>query len=333
MSSKIKYITTNPNLRIIKQPWTENPLDKEGLYCNLNGNSLRSFKELLKWQFGENPHKKEKKTEAFRHKVISDGNFLSSKKDGIIWLGHASFIIHLEGLRIITDPVFWNVSALKRMTPLPCKPEDITGVDMILLSHNHRDHADEKSMKLMCLNNPQAIILTGLQIGNLLRAWKIKNTIQEAGWYQEYQTSDLKISYHPARHWNRRFLNDTNTMLWGSFMLCRSKKKIYFGADSAYDSHFKEIGDLFENIDISILGCGAYKPEWFMNSSHTSPAEAVKAFNDTEAKILIPMHIGTFDLSDEPMSEPFRLLKEYEAENKIKGELKILDIGEEFNFN
>lgn len=329
MPAKIKFITTNPKLPIIKSGWVENPLDSEGRYRNLNENSVRSFKELLQWQLGKKPQKKEKKEDTFRHTVIAGGNFLTDKRDGITWLGHASFIIHIDGLRIITDPVFWGVSALKRLTVLPCSPQDIKDVDIILLSHNHRDHADERSMKLLCSNNPNAIILTGLQMGTLLHSWKIKNTIQEAGWYQQYDTPSLKIAFLPAKHWNRRFLWDTNTMLWGSFLLQGKTKTIYFGADSGYDSHYKEIGMMFGSIDLSILGCGAYKPEWFMNTSHKSPLEAVQAFHDTKAKVFVPMHIGSFDLSDEPMSEPFRILKEFELGNKINGALRILDIGEE----
>lgn len=328
MCAKKKYITSNPDLPIIKTGWTQNPMDNAGLYRNLYERSERDFKDLFKWQFGEKPHKAEKKTESFAHNVISNNPFLSNKNEGIIWLGHASFLIHCNGLRILTDPIFWAIPGLKRLTAMPCLPTELVDIDIILLSHNHRDHADERSMKLVCQQNPKATILTGLQIGNLLRGWGIQNPIQEAGWYQQYHTPGIRISYLPAKHWNRRFLWDLNTMLWGSFMIEGNKNTIFFGADSGYDAHFVELPNLFEKIDISILGCGAYKPEWFMSTSHKSPIEAVQAFHDTKAHTFIPMHIGTFDLSDEPLSEPFRLLKKYEAESAVQGKLRVLDIGE-----
>ncbi len=327
MCAKKKFVTTNPKLPIIKDNWLQNPLDERGLYCNLNEKSERGLKEVLQWQLGKKPHRLEKKVEQFCHTVNFNSHFLQNKSDGVVWLGHASFLLHIDGIRIVIDPIFWGISGLKRKTAMPCHPSEIKDVDVILLSHNHRDHADEKSMKLLCATNPTALILTGLQIGNLLRQWKIQNVIEEAGWYQQYSFRKLNIAYLPAKHWSRRFLWDLNEMLWGSFIIQGKNQSIYFGADSGYDAHFKEVGSLFGTIDIGILGCGAYKPEWFMSTSHKNPAEAVKAFNDTGAKVFIPMHIGTFDLSDEPLSEPFRLLKNYEEELKINGELKILDIG------
>jgi L-ascorbate metabolism protein UlaG (beta-lactamase superfamily) len=326
-----KFMIKNPGLPVIKTGWEGNPLDADGFYRNLSGKSERGLRDVLRWQFGNKPQKQEKKTDTYRHAVIDDSGFLNSKEDGITWLGHATFVIHIDGLRILTDPVLWNISALKRLTPLPCKPEDIRDVDIILLSHNHRDHADRRSLELVCSNNPNAPVFTGLQMTDLLQKWEIRNPIEEAGWYQQYLHDSMRITYLPSKHWNRRYLTDTNQMLWGSYMIEGRSRTIYFGADSGYDSHFTEIGQIFNNIDISILGCGAYKPAWFMSPSHTNPEEALQAFHDLGAKTFIPMHIGTFDLSDEPVGEPFRMLKQFEAEQKIKGELKILDIGAKFD--
>ena len=95
-----------------------------------------------------------------------------------------------------------------------------------------------------------------------------------------------------------------NNMLWGSFMLEGNGRKIYFGADSGLGIHFSEIAQLFPNIDVALLGIGAYKPEWFMHTAHTSPADALVAFEQLQANQLIPMHHATFDLSDEPIFYP-----------------------------
>ena len=98
-------------------------------------------------------------------------------------------------------------------------------------------------------------------------------------------------------------------MLWGGFMIEIGNRCIYFAGDSGYDVHFSYIKTLFPNIDITMIGCGAYKPDFIMQTNHTSPQEAVQAWQDTGAKTFLPMHYGTFDLSDEPFGEPFRYLQ------------------------
>jgi L-ascorbate metabolism protein UlaG (beta-lactamase superfamily) len=116
--------------------------------------------------------------------------------------------------------------------------------------------------------------------------------------------------------------------LWGAYVFRTKNKTIYYGGDSGYGNHFADAKKLFSTIDIAILGVGAYKPEWFMHPNHISPQDAVKAFHDLGAKTFIPMHYGTFDISDEPVGEPARLLKELEKNKAINGELKLLDLGE-----
>jgi L-ascorbate metabolism protein UlaG (beta-lactamase superfamily) len=319
--------TYNPSLSFIKNDWNGNPLDAKGMYKNLDGASERSFRELWRWQTTRNPLKPLKKKQQSSVEVIQNAGITKNSADGITWLGHASFVFTLAGKQIITDPVLHNISVVKRLTPLPCAVADLKDIDYILLSHNHRDHADQKSMQELCALNPKAAILTGLGIGKLLKSWKIKNTIIEAGWYQPYNIDEpFSISYLPAKHWNRRGLTDMNTMLWGSFMLQSSQQKIYFGADSGLGAHFEEIGQLYPDIDYALLGIGAYMPEWFMHTAHTSPADALQAFAQLRAKRLVPMHHGTFDLSDEPIFYPKQQISELVAQQQLEGLLH-LNIG------
>lgn len=297
--------THNPDLPFIKDDWQGNRLNEKQQYINLDGPSERSVSELFKWQMEANPLKPLKKKQQPNVEVIINPTLTSNREDGIVWLGHASFLFTLSGKHFITDPVLYNVGPVKRLTPLPCDVADLKHIDYILLSHNHRDHCDQKSMQQLCTLNPSAIILTGLNIAPLLRSWKISNPIVEAGWYQRYQLeTDVAVTFLPAKHWNRRGLNDMNNMLWGSFMLEGNQRKIYFGADSGLGIHFSEIAQLFPNIDVTLLGIGAYKPEWFMHTAHTSPADALVAFEQLQAKQLIPMHHATFDLGDEPIFYP-----------------------------
>jgi L-ascorbate metabolism protein UlaG (beta-lactamase superfamily) len=322
-----KRITYNPDLLFIKQEWSGNPLNIKNQYVNLDGPSEKTFRELLKWQTQKNPLKSLKKKQQTNIEVISNQTFIKDNEAGFTWLGHACFMFTLSGRHFITDPILYNLGPIKRYTPLPCNTADLKNIDFILLSHNHRDHCDKKSMQELCTLNPEAVILTGLSIAPLLRRWKIKNIIIEAGWYQQYKIeTDVTVTYLPARHWNRRGLSDMNEMLWGSFMIENKKQKIYFGADSGLGIHFEEIGNLFSGIDYAVLGIGAYQPEWFMAASHTSPAGALEAFRQLKAKYFIPMHHGTFDLSDEPVFYPKQELIELTEKQNINNVLH-LNIG------
>ncbi|MEM9545920.1 MAG: MBL fold metallo-hydrolase [Bacteroidota bacterium] len=297
--------THNKDLRFIKSDWSGNSLDGKNRYKNLDGHSARRFSDVFKWQTSKNKYASAKKGQKSNAIVQRDGHFLKATQDHFTWLGHATFYFQISGVKIITDPVLFNVWPLKRYSELPCAQEALVDIDVILLSHNHRDHADKKSMRFITRQNPKAVIYTGLGIGDLLKSWGVKNKVVEAGWYQEYPVigEKLKIQYLPAKHWNRRLLYDLNQMLWGSFMLNSNGQSIYFGADSGLGIHFEEIGNMFD-IDLAILGIGAYEPIWFMHKSHTSPKDALQAKEELNANFMIPMHYGTFDLSDEPIFNP-----------------------------
>ncbi len=312
-------LTHNPSLSFIKNDWAGNQLNGKNQFINLDGASERSFAELFQWQTEKNPLKPLKKKQNSAIEVVSNSSFSINTDDGFTWLGHATFLFTIGGKHIITDPILYNVGPVKRYTPLPCSVADLKNIDFILLSHNHRDHADKKSMQHLCALNPNAIILTGLEIGNLLRSWKITNPIIEAGWYQTYNLkAELQITYLPAKHWNRRGLNDMNEMLWGSFMLQSKNQTIYFGADSGLGIHFNEITQLFPFIDYAFLGIGAYKPEWFMHTAHTGPGDVLIAQEQLQAKQLVPMHHGTFDLSDEPIFYPKQELLQLQEQKGIE---------------
>lgn len=303
--------THKPQLKFTIDNWQGNPL-KNNLYTNLYGDDLRTMKDVYKWMSGPKPLAELKKNQqsplAFRN--IKNGH--ERIENSITPLGHAGFIIDFADLRLVIDPVLVDNPFMKRFTPIPISPSAIKGVDYLLLSHNHRDHIDKQSVIKICAANPECKILTGLETGKQLRKWNIKNQIEEAGWFQRYNTNpNIEIDYLPAQHWSRRWLKDMNVNLWGSYMITnkQNSQTIYFGADSGYAPHFKQIGELYK-IDLALLGIGAFEPQWFMSSAHTGPQAALQAFADLGAKRLMPMHYGTFDLSDEPVFYPEEQLKE-----------------------
>lgn len=260
--------------------------------------------------------------------------------DMVVMLGHATVFIRLAGKQILIDPLLGNVpvpnltflSSSKRFSAFPIDPKKFVNLDYILVSHSHYDHCDKSSLKLIQKQNPKAKILTGLRMQLLLQDWMPKHKIQEAGWFQKYNTDEqVEIVFVPSCHWSNRGLNDANETLWGGFIIKSASKTIYFSGDSGYGNgtHFKKIGELFPNINLAMIGAGAFAPTWFMKYNHQEPADTIKTFQDCKAKRLIPFHFGTFDLSDEPLNEPALILEQLQKENKIgDDELKIVKFGE-----
>lgn len=324
----------NENLKTVKADWQGVPVDEKGRFVNAEFPFLPKTINLLKWRLGTNPQQEEKQNDTERLKVLDPTVFLNGEKDGILWLGHASFFIRLNGKTIVLDPVFGNPSFIRKFVEVPNPVEKMSKVDYVLISHDHRDHCDEATLREIAQKFPNAKFLVGLGMEDILGEWKTtSNEVQTAGWFQQFQTSDdLKISFVPVRHWCRRGLFDTNERLWGGFIIQGAGKTIYFGGDSGYGSHYRETAEVFGEIDYFLISIGSYEPRWFMKETHNSPEEAWQAFTDARAKFLVPMHYGTFNLSDEPPSEPLRLLKESAAQNNLSDKIKPLNIGESLSF-
>lgn len=313
----------NPELITIKpdSTWKGTPLDQNGRYTNLYQPFESGFGDLLKWQLSKNPQKEAKKSEHRRLQVAFDSLVFHKSEDYLIWLGHASFLMQLNGKVILIDPLIFDNAFLKRESPMPFPIELLPDLDYLLISHNHRDHMDSKSIKYLLERNKKVKVLTGLGIRSILDNWGNGQEIQEAGWFQQYnlQDSSLSITYVPSRHWSRRGLLDENKSLWGGFYIQNGAFSVYFMGDSGHGPHFEDISNTLGSPDYCLMGVGAFKPEWFMSQAHISPTDAINAFNMMQGKYFIPMHYGTFDLSDEPRMEPWDIL--WENKEKIDGEL------------
>ncbi len=318
----------NERLATIKPGYRGNKVIN-GVFANGDGIHKPPFANVLKWQFSKNPQREEKKRDKYTPPVKEGSDFVSSAEDMVVWLGHASFFIRLNGITFLTDPVFDNIPLVKRRVGMPCPPESITGVDFLLLSHAHMDHLDKKSIDIVCKNNPKVKALIPLKVGSVLRGINPQLPYQEAGWYQKYDLTPagVELYYLPASHWNRRSPFDMNKMLWGSFLLKTETQTIYFAGDTGFNSHFEEIEALFGPMDVCLMPVGAYKPAFMMQKDHMNPNEAVRAYNLLRGGTFIPMHYGTFDLSDEPAGEPVRILEQLAAGGVLRG-LRIPAIGE-----
>lgn len=331
----VKEYAKNESLPTIKSDWRGTPVDEKNRFVNEEFPYLPKITDLIKWQFSVNPQKAEKDNDRQRLAVEDPTAFLNSDADGILWLGHASFMIRLDGVNLLIDPVFGDPSFITPLVSVPSPLEKLRKVDYILISHDHRDHCDETTIKQITAKFPEAKILVGLRMDELLKDWNSSNAeIQTAGWYQQFKLPDdkIKIYFTPTRHWSRRGLFDTNWRLWGAFVIQGAGKTIYFGGDSGYDDHYRKLARLFPKIDYSLIGIGAYKPRFMMEPNHNEPSEAWQAFLDSQAAVLIPIHFGRFDLSDEPPGEPLRLLKAEAAKSGLSEKIKNLQINESIIF-
>lgn len=324
-----KEFQFNPNLKFIKKDFPGNRIIK-GRFVNASAGGPIGFSKVLKWLFSSNPQRAEKKADSFKLEIKPDTSIFNSGEDAFSWLGHASFLFRIEGKLILTDPCLNSLPGTKRLAPSPFEFSTIRKLDYVLFSHSHRDHFDKKSVRLIFEMNPDMHFLVPLRMGKLLEKLGARN-ITEAGWYQEYDlnnSSGLRIVFLPAKHWNRRFMHDTNRELWGSFWMGSEKQSIYFAGDTALDNHFSEIGKLFPELQHAIMPIGAFKPSYIMKDAHMSPNEAMEAFHLLRAKHFIPMHHGTYDLADEPIGEPSRIIQQLHSERILKGNLILPAVGE-----
>jgi L-ascorbate metabolism protein UlaG (beta-lactamase superfamily) len=256
----------------------------------------------------------------------------------ITFVNHATVLIQTEKLNILTDPVWADrVSPFRFIGPVRVrKPginfNDLPRIDVILISHNHYDHLDLATL-VNLENKFHPLILVPLGNKAFLARYKIDNVV-EMDWWDQHAFKSATITFLPSRHWSARWLNDKCRTLWGSFGIEVENKKIYFAGDTGFSlQNFTNIHSRWGAPDVAILPIGSYKPEWFMQQNHMNPKEAVQTHMLLQAKHSIPIHYGTFQLSDEGINEPIIDLEKALLELRISlQEFRPLLEGESRNF-
>lgn len=272
----------------------------------------RSVTDILRWFVSPNPFRKEKKRVVrFPLERPDFRGLVDSDRDFIVWLGHSTVVIRTAGKTVITDPVFWNINPfIRRKTPLPVPPEEVPPPDVVLMSHGHFDHFNTRTLRYLRKSH-DPVFVTGPGYGRYRRALGRAPHV-ELDWGEVFHINDLRITALPAQHWSRRGITDTNRALWCSYLLEGANGRYYWAGDSGYFDGFREAGREYGPFDAAMLPIGAYEPRWFMGPNHMSPGEAVRAAEELRARVFIPIHWGTFDLSDEPLTlPPEELLREY----------------------
>ncbi|UCH45598.1 MAG: MBL fold metallo-hydrolase [Nitrospiraceae bacterium] len=297
-----------------------------------------SFFKFLRWQW-QRLWKNIPSADIYTFPLASnDPEFLRSNRlqKTLTWIGHATMLIQIDGVNILTDPHFSERSSPvqwagpTRLVPPGIAFEDLPPIHIVFISHDHYDSLDRQSiLKLYHRQNGKN---TRFFVPLGMKKW-FENlgvlTSIEMDWWDEYQMDALKIIATPMQHWGKRSAFSRNEHLWASWVVISKDFRFYFGGDTGYSRHFAETGKRYGPFDLALLPIGAYEPRWFMKNHHINPEEAVQAHKDLNSKKSVAMHWGTFILTDEPLDEPPRRLKEaMKNEGLSEKEFLVLQHGE-----
>lgn len=268
-------------------------------------------------------------------RVLNDSAILhaGTLNPSITWIGHATLLVQMNGMNILTDPQ-WSERASpvtwggpRRLSPPGVAFENLPRIDVVLISHDHYDHLDLKTVKRLAdVHDPLFLVPLGL------KAWFAENgmkRVEELDWWYEREHQGVKFICVPAQHFSQRTLWDANTRLWVSWAILSTERRLYFSGDTGYFAGFKEARQRLGQFDVAALAIGAYLPPEIMKSVHLTPEEAVQAFIDLDARTLLGIHWGTFDLAEEPLEEPpQRMMAEVQRRNIDPARAWIFKLGE-----
>ena len=229
----------------------------------------------------------------------------------VTWVGHATFLVQVGGLNLLTDPM-WSDHASpipgvgpKRRVGPGIRFDELPPIDLVLQSHDHYDHLDDRTVCRLEATNPGARWLVPLGLASFLRRRGV-HEITELDWWQETTHGPLSIGCTPAQHFSGRVPWRRNRALWCGWSVRAPARRVFFAGDTGFHPEFAAIATRFGPFDLALLPIGAYDPRWFMRPVHMNPEEAVQAALDLGGPRMIPMHWGTFRLTDEPLDEPPR---------------------------
>lgn len=261
----------------------------------------------------------------------------------LTWLGHATFIIELNGKRIITDPILTeraspvSFTGPERLSAPPLTAAELPPIDVVIISHNHYDHLDEPTIQALLKQpqQPQFLIPLGLRDWFLEQGVAAAN-ITTADWWQQFEIDGLTFTATPSQHWSARSLFDRMQSLWVSWYIhdSASQKRLWFAGDTGYNAiQFKQIRERLGAVDLALVPVGAYQPAWFMQPQHTSPADALQLHQDLQAKQSVVMHFATYQLAAEGLQETFNDIEAARTEQQVSADIfRVIPIGSAITF-
>lgn len=329
---KFGKLPSGKRLEIIQQ----SPNYKDGKFQNLSFTpdltEGETYFRIIKKVLFEKDKRNKPKDRIPSHKT--DLQDLDPNENVIIWFGHSSYFMQMEGKTMLVDPIFSGAASPIKATTRSFPGSDVytadefPAIDFLFLTHDHWDHLDYETVAK--LKPKVKTVITGLGTAEHLELWGYSgNIIIEKDWKQKINLGDgFTVNTTPARHFSGRQFS-RNKALWMSFVLQTPKRKIYLGGDSGFDSHFDAIGKEFGPFDLAILECGQYNESW--KYIHMFPEELITASKNLNANMLMPVHWGKFALSSHAWDEP--IIRVTEAADKENLPLLTPMIGQKVNLD
>lgn len=293
---------------------------------NYHKSNSPGFLDFLKWRWQRND-KNIPSAESHNFPMAkNDPAFLRSNQTErtLTWIGHATVLLQIEGMNILTDPQFSERASPvqwagpRRVVPPGLRLDELPHIDAVVISHDHYDSLDTGTIERLIARKGGMETTFFVPLG--LKKWfeaAGARRVVEMDWWDRRELGPLEIIAVPVHHWSKRGLLGRNKTLWAGWVVRSKDFGFFFSGDSGYTPHFKEIGDRLGPFDLAAIPIGAYEPRWFMKHHHICPEEAVQAHLDVRARKSVAIHWGTFILTDEPLDEPPKRLQEAKEGLKV----------------
>lgn len=237
--------------------------------------------------------------------LLDKTSFSQPENFAYYWLGHASAILELDGVRFLTDPVFDNANPLNlpliapRFQEAPITRQNLPAIDVVLITHDHYDHLEATTIRYLVDKAGRFVVPLG--VGARLEFWGVPSEkITELGWGDDTMVGDIKLIAEPTQHYSSRWTNDRNKALWASFVF-EGSKRLYWSGDTGYARHFVDIGQKYGSFDLAFMEIDAANEGW--PKTHMFAHQSVQATMDLKAQKMVPMHWGVFSLGRNPWYE------------------------------
>lgn len=250
---------------------------------------------------------------------------IAQLEDQILWIGHSSFLLKHKGRAILMDPIFskraspLSFMGPKRVTPMPFSIKDLSPIDIVVISHNHYDHLDKRTIKKLARSQPDIRFFVPLGLADLFHKWGIF-AVTELDWWQSVRVQDIEVTATPVHHWSARTPFDRNETLWAGWHVAWDDFSFFFAGDTGYSDDFKRIRQRLGVPDLAAIPIGAYEPRNFMKGAHVNPEESVQMLVDLGSPLAVAMHWGTFKLTLEKLAEPPKKLRSVLERRRLKGQ-------------